>query len=84
MRAHYESSLLCPDGEKAFNSLNTPTTNSVETEEEEQEDNPCPSGRTSPTGNDVVPRSPTAPLHSKGTIGTCQNVFNKSNDYMGL
>nr|XP_042134880.1 LOW QUALITY PROTEIN: rho GTPase-activating protein 20-like [Peromyscus maniculatus bairdii] len=84
MRAHYESSLLCSDGEKAYNSLNTPTTNSVETEEEEQEDNPCPSGRTSPTGNDVVPRSPTAPLHSKGTIGTCQNVFNKSNDYMGL
>uniref|UniRef100_A0A8C8W8M2 Rho-GAP domain-containing protein n=1 Tax=Peromyscus maniculatus bairdii TaxID=230844 RepID=A0A8C8W8M2_PERMB len=58
---------------KAYNSLDTPT-DIVETEEKEQEDNLCPSGRTRPTGNDAVPISPTALLHSEGIIDSEEHV----------
>ena len=64
----YESSFVCSDGEKAYNSLNNVTDN-VEMEVKEHEDNPCPSGSTCPTGNDAVPRSPSVPLHNEGIIG---------------
>ncbi|ERE88907.1 rho GTPase-activating protein 20 [Cricetulus griseus] len=70
---HDESSFVCSDGEKSYNSLNTVTDN-VEMEVKEHEDNTCPSGSTCPTGNDAVSRSPSAPLHNEGIIDSEEDV----------
>lgn len=61
---HHESPSVCSDGENTYNALNTQT-DKIAMEESEHEEDPSPSGSTCPTGNDVQPRSPTAPCHNE-------------------